>query len=130
MGKPLDGKGLKQHSILDIRRNRDMKLWRRISSTNSALSDRSFASPKKTRQLRTTSHNYLLPKVQTSCFESFLLIDVLLIVTNICFPLLILLPCKLLRVCLRNEFLIKTFTIIIGSETYVAYEGIAAERTT
>ena len=75
--------------------------------------------------MRTTSHNYILPKIQTSRFKSVFLIDVLLIVTNICFPLFILLPCKLLRVCLRNEFLIKTFTIIIRSETaYVAYEGM------
>ena len=33
--------------------------------------------------------------------------DAFLMVTNICFPLFILLPCKLLHVCLRNEFLIK-----------------------
>ena len=46
---------LKQHSILDIRRNRDMKLWRRISSTNTALSD--LLPPQRTRQMRTRSHN-------------------------------------------------------------------------
>ena len=55
--------------------------------------------------------------------NQFLLIDVSLIVTNISlvvflmyffrFPLFILLPCKLLHVCLRNELLIKTFIIII-----------------
>ena len=55
--------------------------------------------------------------------NQFLLIDVSLIVTNIFFRrfpsvffrfrLFILLPCKLLHVCLRNELLIKTFIIII-----------------
>ena len=55
--------------------------------------------------------------------NQFLLIDVSLIVTNIFlgrfpyvffrFPLFILLPCKLLHLCLRNELLIKTFIIII-----------------
>ena len=59
---------LKQHSILDIRRNRDMKLWRRISSTNSALSD--LLHTQKTRQMRTRSHNYILPNVRTSRFKS------------------------------------------------------------
>ena len=59
---------LKQHSILDIRRDRDMKLWRRISSTNTALSD--LLPPQRTRQLRTRSHNYILPRVQTSRFKS------------------------------------------------------------
>ena len=43
---------LRQHSILDIRRNRDMKLWQRISSTNTALSD--LLPPQRTRQMRTT----------------------------------------------------------------------------
>ena len=43
--------------------------------------------------------------------NQFLLIDVFLIVINICFPLFILLQCKLLQVCLRNEFLIKAFII-------------------
>ena len=35
IGLPTDiwTRSLKQYSILDIRRNRDMKLWRRISST-------------------------------------------------------------------------------------------------
>ena len=59
---------LKQHSILDIRRNRDMKLWRRISSTNIALSD--LLSPQRTRQMRTKSHNYILLNVRTSRFKS------------------------------------------------------------
>ena len=43
---------LKQHSILDIRRNRDMKLWQRIFSTSTALSD--LLPPQRTRQMRTT----------------------------------------------------------------------------
>ena len=59
---------LKQHSILDIRRNRDMKLWRRISSTNTALSD--LLPPQRTRQMRTKSHNYILLNVRTSRFKS------------------------------------------------------------
>ena len=58
----------KQHSILDIRHNRDMKLWRRISSTNTALSD--LLPPQRTRQLRTRPHNYILPNVRTSRFKS------------------------------------------------------------
>ena len=58
---------LSQYSILDIRRNRDMKLWQRISSTNTALSD--LLPPQRTRQMRTRSHNYILPKVQTSRFK-------------------------------------------------------------
>ena len=41
--------------------------------------------------------------------NQFLLIDVFLIVIRIDFPLFFLLPCKLSHVCLRNEFLIKTF---------------------
>ena len=41
------------------------------------------------------------------------LIDVFLIVIRIDFPLFFLLPCKLLYVCLRNEFLIKTFIMIM-----------------
>ena len=50
--------------------------------------------------------------------NQFLLIDVSLIVTNIFsvffrFRLFILLPCKLLHVCLRNKLLINTFIIII-----------------
>ena len=56
---------LKQHSIC---RDRDMELWRRISSTNTALSD--LLPPQRTRQLRSRSHNYILPRVQTSCFKS------------------------------------------------------------
>ena len=62
------GYWLRQYSILDIRRNRDMKLWQRISSTNTALSD--LLPPQRTRQMRTRSHNYILPKVQTSRFKS------------------------------------------------------------
>ena len=58
----------KQHSILDIRRDRDMKLWRRISSTNTALSD--LLPPQRTRQMRTRSHNIILPNVRTSRFKS------------------------------------------------------------
>ena len=53
---------LKQHSILDIRR--DMKLWRRISSTNTALND--LLPPQRTQQMRTRSDNYILPNVRTS----------------------------------------------------------------
>ena len=59
---------LKQHTILDIRRDRDMKLWRRISSTNTVLSD--LLPPQKTWQLRTRLYNYILPRVQTSRFKS------------------------------------------------------------
>ena len=59
---------LKQHSILDILRNRDMKLWRRISFTNKALSD--LLPPQRTRQMRNRSHNYILPSVRTSRFKS------------------------------------------------------------
>ena len=59
---------LKQHSILDIRRKRDMKLWRRISSTNTALSD--LLPPQRTRQIRSRSHNYILPNVLTVRFKS------------------------------------------------------------
>ena len=59
---------LKQYTILDIRRNRDMKLWRRISSTNTTLSD--LLPPQRTRQMRTSSHNYILPNDQTSRFKS------------------------------------------------------------
>ena len=52
---------LRQYSILVIRRNRDMKLWRRITSTNTALSD--FLPPQRTGQMRTRSHNYnLVPR--------------------------------------------------------------------
>ena len=60
---------LKQHTILDIRRNRDKKLWRKISSTNTALSD--LLPPQRTRQLRNRSHNYIVPKARTSCFKCF-----------------------------------------------------------
>ena len=62
------GHRLKHYSILDIRRNRDMKLWRRISSTNTALSD--LLPPQSTRQLRTRSHNYIQPNVRRSRFKS------------------------------------------------------------
>ena len=73
---------LKQHSILDIRRNRDMKLWRRISSTNTALSD--LLPPQRTRQMRTRSHNYILPVMSGQVvFNQFLLIDVSLILIGI-----------------------------------------------
>ena len=52
---------LRQYSILVIRRNRDMKFWRRITSTNTALSD--LLPPQRTRQMRTRSHNYnLVPR--------------------------------------------------------------------
>ena len=44
--------------------------------------------------------------------NQFIKIDVFLIV-SVCSSLFILLPCKLLHVCLRNEFLIKTSIIII-----------------
>ena len=46
---------LRPHSILDIRRG--MKLWRRISSTNTTLSD--LLPPQRTRQTRTRSHNII-----------------------------------------------------------------------
>ena len=62
------GYRLKQHSILDIHRNRDMKLWRRISFINTALSD--LLPPQRTPQMRTRSHNYILPNVWTSSFKS------------------------------------------------------------
>ena len=55
-------------SQLDIRRNRDMKLWRRISSTNTALGD--LLPPQRTRQMRTRRHNCILPNVWTSRFKS------------------------------------------------------------
>ena len=58
---------LKQYSILDIRRNRNMKLWPSISSTNTALSV--FLPLQRTRQMRTTSHYYILPNVRTSRFK-------------------------------------------------------------
>ena len=48
--------------------DRDMKLWRRISSTNTALSD--LLPPQRTRQLRSRSHNYILPTVQINRFKS------------------------------------------------------------
>ena len=68
---------LKQHSILDIRRNRDMKLRRRISSTNTALSN--LLPPQRTR-----SHNYILPVMSGQVvFDQFLLIDVSLILIDI-----------------------------------------------
>ena len=54
----------KQH----IPRNRDMKLWLRISSINTALSD--LLPPQRTRGMRTRSHNYILPNVRTSRFKS------------------------------------------------------------
>ena len=54
----------KQH----IRRNRDMKLWQRISSTNTGLRD--LLPPQRTRRMRTRSHNYILPNVWTSRFKS------------------------------------------------------------
>ena len=57
---------LKQNSVLDIRRNRDTKLQRRIFSTNTALSD--LLPQKRKRQLRTRLHNYILPKVRTTRF--------------------------------------------------------------
>ena len=72
---------LRQHSILDIRRNRDMKLWQRISSTNTALSD--LLPPQRTRQMRTRSHNYILPMVQTSRFKSVFINSGLFNVINI-----------------------------------------------
>ena len=59
---------LKQHSILDIHRNRDIKLWRRFCFTNTALSD--LLLPQRTRQMRTRSHNSILPNVRTSRFKS------------------------------------------------------------
>ena len=59
---------LKQHSILDIRHNRDMKLWLRISSTNTALSD--LLPPQRTQQLKTRLHNYILPNVHRSRLKS------------------------------------------------------------
>ena len=73
---------LRQYSILIIRRNRDMKLWRRISSTNTALSD--LLPPQRTRKMRTRSHHYILPVMSGQVvLNQFLLIDVSLIVTNI-----------------------------------------------
>ena len=59
---------LKQHGILDIHHHREMKLWRRISSTNTALSD--LLSPQRTQQMRTRLHNYIPPNVRTSRFKS------------------------------------------------------------
>ena len=78
--------------------------------------------PQRKRQMRTRSHNYILPVMSGQVvFNQF---------SNRClfntnwylfscfphvffrFPLFILLPCKLLHVCLCNELLIKTFIII------------------
>lgn len=64
---------LKQHSILDIRHDRDMKLWRRISSTNTALRD--LLPPQRTQQLRSRSHNYILPNFQQSPSVAVILMD-------------------------------------------------------
>ena len=52
---------LKQYSILDIRRNRNMKLWPSISSTNTALSV-FFTSPENTA-------DDILPNVRTSRYK-------------------------------------------------------------
>ena len=43
-------------------------------------------------------------KMILTVLNQFSLIDVFLIVIRIDFPLFFLLPCKLLHVCLRNEF--------------------------
>ena len=104
---------LKQHSILDIRRNRDTKLWRRISSTNTALSD--LLPPQRTRQSRTRSHNYILPKVRTSRLKYVLIKRRSFNSNKYLFVVLFffLLSCKLLHVCLHNEFLIKSFIMMM-----------------
>ena len=91
----VDGYCLKQHSILDIRRNRDRKSLRRIYSTNTALSD--LLPSQRTRQLRTRSHNYIPPKVRTSRFKSVFNYRVFLIVT-----LLLLLTTKAATSCFQN----------------------------
>ena len=73
--------------------------------------------------MRTRSHNCILPNVRTSRFKS-VFINRCLFNSNqylfsrfpyvfFRFSLFIFLPCKLLHVCLRNEFLIKNFIIII-----------------
>ena len=95
----------KQHSILDIRHNREKKLWRRISSTNTALSD--LSPSQRTRQLRTRPHNYILPNVRTSRFKSVFINRCLLLVMNIC---------ELLHVCFHNYFLIRLTFVISAFE--------------
>ena len=75
------GYRLKQHSILDIHRNRDMKLWRRISFINTALSD--LLPPQRTPQMRTRSLIIFYLTSGQVVLNQFLLMDICLLVTNI-----------------------------------------------
>ena len=49
----------RQYNITEILRNRDMKMWQKVITMDTALSD--LHPPCKTRQLRNRAHNYILP---------------------------------------------------------------------
>ena len=62
------GHCLKKYSICDILTTRDNKLWIKITSNTTALDD--LLPPRRTRHLRSKGHDYILPRVRTSCFQS------------------------------------------------------------
>ena len=59
---------LKKYSICDILSTRDSKLWIKITSNTTTLDD--LLPPRRTRQLRSRGHDYILPKVRTPRFKS------------------------------------------------------------
>ena len=59
---------IKQYYITDILKRRDFKLWHRITTTETALTE--LLPPKRTRQLHKRVHNYILPRINTEPFKS------------------------------------------------------------
>ena len=59
---------LKKYSICDILITGDSKLWIKITSNTTTLDD--LLPPRRTRQLRSRGHDYILPRVRTSGFKS------------------------------------------------------------
>ena len=64
----------KQYYITDILKSRDLKLWRRITTTETALKE--LLPPERTRHLRKRAHKYILPRIIQSVLSQFLSITV------------------------------------------------------
>ena len=64
-------------SITDLISQRDLELWKKVTTDNHSLND--LLPMKRTRNLRDRSHDYVLPLVSIESFKRCFIIDVFLI---------------------------------------------------
>ena len=71
------GHTAKFFSITDLISQRDLELWKKVTTDNHSLND--LLPMKRTRNLRDRSHDYVLPLVSIESFKRCFIIDVFLI---------------------------------------------------